>query len=318
MKDDDKTQRVLSIYTRFIEGDMIKKTEESHRYGVAQRTIQRDISDIQCFLQDQNNKTGKRQEVIFDRDIGGYRLETKDPDRLGPKEALAVCKVLIESRSLVREEMVPIIKKILCSCNIREEQKMVESAIANELEHYVELQHHKKLLDILWVLEQAVREQRYVVIHYKKLKGHQEVVRKVRPVGIMFSEFYYYLTAFIEDMDKEMEFCYPDNLSPTIYRLDRLESLQILDEHFHVPYSGRFEEGEFRKRVQFMYGGRLKKIQFTYRGYSLEAVLDRLPTAKIIKKGEAGTVIRAEVFGDGVDRWIKSQGDDIFDLKSTQ
>lgn len=317
MKDEDKTQRVLSIYTRFTEGAVIKKAEESLRYGVAQRTIQRDISDIQCFLRDQSNKTSKRQDIVFDRDIGGYRLETRDADRLEAKEVLAVCKVLLESRSLVKEEMVPIIRKILCSCNIREDQKLVKGAIANEMEHYVELQHHKKLLDTLWVLEKAVKEQRYMEIHYRKLKGRQEVIRKIRPVGIMFSEFYYYLTAFIEDIDKEEMFRDPDNISPTIYRIDRLESMQIMEEHFHVPYSGRFEEGEFRKRVQFMYGGRLKKIQFTYRGYSLEAVLDRLPTAKIVKKGEAGTVIEAEVFGDGVDRWIKSQGDDIFNLEST-
>lgn len=316
MKDEDKTQRVLSIYTRFIEGKMINKEQESHRFGVALRTIQRDLSDIQHFLQEQNSKTGKSDAIVFDMDMGGYRLETKDPGRLGPKESLAVCKVLLESRSLVKKEMIPIIKKILHSCGMKEDRELVKRAIANEMEHYVELQHHKKLLDALWVLEQAVKEQRYVQIHYKRSKGHQKVIRKIRPVGIMFSEFYFYLTAFIEDIDKEREFKDPDDIYPTIYRIDRLESMQILDGHFHVPYSGRFEEGEFRKRIQFMYGGRLKKIQFTYRGYSLEAILDRLPTAKVLKEDGDGVVIQAEVFGDGVDRWIKSQGNDICDLTS--
>ena len=37
----------------------------------------------------------------------------------------------------------------------------------------------------------------------------------------------------------------------------------------------RSAEGEFRKRVQFMYGGRLEHIRFRYTGPSLEAVLDR-------------------------------------------
>ena len=45
---DDKSERVLSIYSRLREGQIIYKEEESGRYGVAQRTIQRDISDIQC------------------------------------------------------------------------------------------------------------------------------------------------------------------------------------------------------------------------------------------------------------------------------
>ncbi|MCI8527110.1 MAG: WYL domain-containing protein [Oscillospiraceae bacterium] len=316
MRDEDKAQRVLSLYTRFIEGKVINKEQESYRFGVAQRTIQRDFADIKRFLHEQNSKTGKSDAIVFDVNIGGYRLQTKDPGRLVPKEALAVCKVLLESRSLVKKEMTPIIKKILCSCGMKEDQKLVKGFIANEMEHYVELQHQKKLLDTLWELEQAVKEQRYVEIHYTKLKGHQRVVRKVRPVGIMFSEFYFYLTAFIEDINKEKEFKDPNDMFPTIYRIDRLESMQIMEEHFHIPYSGRFEEGEFRKRIQFMYGGHLKRIQFTYKGYSVEAILDRLPTAKVIEEVDDGIVIQAEVFGDGIDRWVKSQGDDICDLTS--
>ena len=76
-----------------------------------------------------------------------------------------------------------------------------------------------------------------------------------------------------------------------------------------VPYAKRFEEGEFRKRVQFMFGGKLQQVQFRYTGPSLEAILDRLPTAEIVSSDENGWVIRAEVYGKGVDMWLKSQGD---------
>ncbi len=42
---------------------------------------------------------------------------------------------------------------------------------------------------------------------------------------------------------------------------------------------------------------------------SVEAILDRLPTAKVIRDGEGGKVIEAEVFGgDGVDMWLKGRG----------
>ena len=41
----------------------------------------------------------------------------------------------------------------------------------------------------------------------------------------------------------------------------------------------------------------------------MEAVLDRLPTAKIIRETEQGLLIEAEVFGDGVDMWLRSQGE---------
>lgn len=58
-----------------------------------------------------------------------------------------------------------------------------------------------------------------------------------------------------------------------------------------------------------MYGGKLEHIRFRYTGPSLEAVLDRLPTAQVIKAEENGWLISAEVFGKGIDMWLRSQGE---------
>ena len=101
----------------------------------------------------------------------------------------------------------------------------------------------------------------------------------------------------------------PREQSPTIYRVDRLERLKVLDDHFPVEYASRFEEGELRKRIQFMYGGKLKKVRFRYHGTCPDYILDRLPTAKIIKRDEDGMLIEAEVFGDGIHFWMKGQGE---------
>ena len=118
----------------------------------------------------------------------------------------------------------------------------------------------------------------------------------------MFSEYYFYLTAFLEDKGG---FENPDDLFPTIYRIDRIRSFRVLDEHFAVPYKDRFQEGEFRKRVQFK-----------YTGPSIEAVLDRLPTAEIVEQDEAGWIITAEVFGKGIEMWLRSQGDSVTTIVS--
>ncbi len=131
--------------------------------------------------------------------------------------------------------------------------------------------------------------------------------REIEPVGIMFSEYYFYLTAFIRNIDKGSEFENPDDLFPTIYRIDRIQDYAITDEHFKVQYAGRFEEGEFRKRVQFMYGGKLQTVRFRYTGPSIEAVLDRLPTATVEENLDGGWDVEAEVFGKAVDMWLNSQ-----------
>lgn len=108
------------------------------------------------------------------------------------------------------------------------------------------------------------------------------VKRKVKPVAIMFSEYYFYLTAFIEDEAVRKDFDVINDSFPTIYRIDRIKKLRVMDERFHIPYSSRFEEGEFRKRIQFMLGGKLQKVRFVYSGIDIDAILDRLPTAKIL------------------------------------
>ena len=129
------------------------------------------------------------------------------------------------------------------------------------------------------------------------------------PVGILFSEYYFYLAAFIEGIDKDKHFRNPQDNSPTIYRIDRIQNYKTLDRHFAQRYTDRFQEGEMRKRIQFMYGGELQTIRFEYTGPSLESVLDRLPTAKVLQVTEKGWIIEAEVFGTGIQMWVRSQGD---------
>lgn len=60
-----------------------------------------------------------------------------------------------------------------------------------------------------------------------------------------------------------------------------------------------------------MYGGRLQKVKFRYSGSDIDAVLDRLPTAQILSEDNGVYIVSAEVFGKGIDMWLKSQGDRI-------
>ena len=137
------------------------------------------------------------------------------------------------------------------------------------------------------------------------------VKRKLKPVAIMFSEYYFYLTAFVSDEEVKKDFDVINDSFPTIYRIDRIKEFNVLEEKFYIPYRNRFEEGEFRKRIQFMYGGKLRNVKFKYTGDDIDAILDRLPTARIIEKGSNYYIIKAEVFGKGIDMWLRSQGDKV-------
>lgn len=307
----DKAERILSIYSRLEAGKLIKKKEEADQFGVSARTIQRDISDIQNFLQEQNNKTGEIREILFDKSQNGYKLKSKNDPILHPKEILAAAKILLESRALIKQEIFPIINKMINLCDDKNERRKLSLLLQNEMYHYIELHHGKSLLDLIWILEDAVKSQKYVQIRYRKVKNKEIVERTVKPVGVMFSDFYFYLTAYIEGFNKAERFQNPDDVYPTIYRLDRIENVQVSDKHFTVPYAKRFEEGEFRRRIQFMYGGKLQKVKFKFYGEDEEFILDRIPTAEVVFRGKDYIVISAEVFGSGIEMWLKSQGDKV-------
>lgn len=299
-----KSARLLEIYSRLSEGDVLKKSELAQDFHVTQRSIQRDIEDLRCFFAERHLE----QDVIYDTKLRGYRLIQAAPKGLSNSEILAVCKILLESRSMRKDEMLPILDKLICCAVPESSQKAVKALIANEELHYVEPHHNRPILDGLWEIGQAIKNQQIIEIEYERMKEPRLVRRRVQPVGIMFSEYYFYLTAFLED---KTDFENPDDLFPTIYRIDRIHSFKVLDEHFRIPYTSRFEEGEFRKRIQFMYGGKLERVKFRYSGPSIEAVLDRLPTARILSQDENGWTVEAEVFGKGIEMWLRSQGDFI-------
>lgn len=307
----DKISRVLDIYTKLMNGSLVRKEEEAAKYNVNERSIQRDIEDIRLFLENSAAASGYADSLVYDWKRKGYCLEQIHKAKLSDSEVLAVCKILLDSRAFTKKEMTEILHKIISCCVPEDNQKEIRDLIANEEFHYVEPRHKTVFIDTMWKIGQAIRHSQYIEMEYVRSKDKSRVKRKVQPVAIMFSEYYFYLTAFIEDEAVKKDFDVINDSFPTIYRIDRIKKLRVLDERFHIPYTDRFEEGEFRKRIQFMLGGKLQKVRFVYSGIDIDAILDRLPTAKILSEEDGKYVVEAEVFGKGIDMWLRSQGEDI-------
>lgn len=307
----NQSERILSIYTKLINGGIVNKAEEANNYGVTERSIQRDIDDIRRFLEVSPDRAGIVNTVIYDRINKGYRIEQIYKNRLENSEVLAICKILLDSRAFTKKEMMEIIRKLIDCCVPESNQKQINELINNEAFHYVEPRHKTIFIDKMWDIGQAIRKSQYIEIDYFRMKDKTVVRRKIKPVAIMFSEYYFYVTAFIDDENVRKDFDVINDSFPTIYRMDRIKKLKLLDEKFYIPYNSRFEEGEFRKRIQFMYGGKLQKVKFKYSGPDVDAILDRLPTAEILDEKDGVYTISAEVFGKGIYMWLRSQGDYI-------
>lgn len=313
----DKVNRVLGIYTRLMNGAIINKTGEARRYNTSERSIQRDIDAIRNYLDETEDNGGIINTVVYDRANKGYRLERIYDIKLTNPEILAICKILLDSRALRKDEMDGLIKKLIECCVPIDNRKLVSDLIRNEQFHYIQPKHGKRFLDTMWKIGTAIHESKVICFEYQGVRASQSHKREVEPVAILFAGMYFYMLGFIRNIDKETAFTNIDDANPTIYRLDRLENVQVTDTRFQIPYKDRFEEGEFRKRVQFMFGGKLRRVKFKYKGYSIEAVADRLPTARVVDtvkeivrdKEQDVYIVEAEVYGDGIDQWFHQQGD---------
>lgn len=291
--------RLLSIHERLSKGEWINKAKLATEYNVTEKTIQRDIDDLRAYSTE-NAAYNEQKNIKYDKVQNAYYLVQSTRQTLTNREVLAVGKILLESRAFCKNDLDTVLAKLLAQITASE-RKQVEEIIRNEQFYYVPLRHNKHLLDPIWELSQYIVKSEVIQIAYVRQDG---VAREhiIKPVSIMFSEYYFYLIAYMANNSKDY---------PTVFRVDRIEGINSIGEKFLIPYREKFNEGEFRKRVQFMYSGGLRKVTFEFSGSSIEAVLDRLPTAEVMSEVEGKYLIVVEVYGDGIDMWLRSQGESV-------
>lgn len=304
-----KGVRLLDIFARLCEGRTLKKREEAVRFGVDERSIQRDIADIRGFLAERSvGDIPDARSVEYDQVQDYYVMTGAESSLMCNSEILAVSKILLESRAFTKTEMNSILDKLLAGCVPRENLKLVADLIANERYHYVELHNKSYIQEKLWEIGNYIRQcMRLEIVYQKQDFSKKKVCRVVEPVGILFSEYYFYLSAYIVEPDERGTYVHKYDY-PAIFRIDRIKKYEPTGQKFNIAYANRFKEGEFRKRIQFMYAGKLMNLQFRYTGANVEAILDRLPTAKAHKEEGGGWMVEAEVYGKGILMWLLSQG----------
>lgn len=288
----------MKIYERFSKGEELNKVKLAEEYNVDKKTIQRDFEDLRTYLY-YNDSDFIEKSIVYNKSKNTYSLKKSDRVTITNKEILGICKILLESRAFCKEELDILINKLIILSNLNE-QSFIKNLVMNELFYYTPLMHNKKLLPIIWELSNYIVNNEVINIEYTR-KDNIKKSYNVQPISIMFSEYYFYLICYMND--KELDF-------PTIFRIDRINKIAITKQKFKIPYMNKFNDGEFRKRVLFMYSGSLRTVIFEFTGV-LEAVLDKLPTARILGQNGNTYKISVEVYGEGIYMWLKSQGDKV-------
>ena len=295
----EKLFRFMEIKEKLEKGEILKKKKLSEKYGVSEKSIQRDFDTLNTYYTEKN-----QSKVVYNRQKEGYELQKNvNANVFTNEEILAISKILLESRAFCKEELEILLRKIANQAASSDSYKRIEKIIKNERFNYVQLQHGKPLLKSIWNLSKYITDRKIIEIEYTSNIGKKKF-HAVKPLSIMFSEFYFYLIVFMVDKDDEI---------PIVFRIDRITEVRNTNKKFDIPYSSRFEDGEFRKRIQFMYSGKLHKVKFEYTGLK-EVVLDRLPTAEIKKEENLENNVKkytiwAEIYGkEGIKMWLRSQG----------
>ena len=245
----DKVERVLRIYTKLLNGSLVNKAEEALKYGVNERSIQRDMDDIRNFLALEQAASGCVYSIVYNRVKKGYQMQKVQQTQFSNGELLAMCKLLLGSQAFSKKEMNELLEKMISHCDAPNDQKLLKSLVGNEVFHYMELQQRTDLMDCLWELGQAVQGCHYIEFNYMAAEESAAAEKRLKPVAVLYLDRYFYLAAFEDKPAQGTENKYAGQASPEVYRVDRIQQLRVLEERFHIPYSKRFEEGEFRKQV---------------------------------------------------------------------
>ena len=290
-----RQSRVLEIFFRGLRGEDLSVQHLANEYGVSTKSITRSINDLKAFLSDHRDLVGDT-ELSYSHQDKCYRLHLAE--FLSSKELFALMEVIIGSRAFSKAELLELTRKLKHFTTPTDRQTLTE-LVRKELYHYPEIRHDcDSIQDRLWQLVGCIENKQEISISYYRMDRSLSTYR-LRPASVLFMDYYFYLIAFKVEGDPE---------EPRYFRIDRIKELTIHRKRSNPDGSPTFDEGLLRRRSLFMWPGKLRTIRFEFTGPSVQAVLDKLPTAKIIDHENGKYLIEAEVYGDGIKMWLLSQG----------
>ena len=290
-----KQERILSIFFRALRGEELSVRRLADEYGTSAKSITRDINDIKAFLSDQRELAGN-VDLVYSHQRKYYYLSMED--FLSSRELFALVEVLIGARAFSKMETLQLVGK-LKRFTSAEDRTLLETLVRNEVRCFSEVKHDcESVQDNLWQLAHCIRERREISVEYYRM-DRACVTHRLRPASVMFADHYFYLIGFLTQGDPE---------KPIYFRVDRIRHITVHRTGAAAQNTPSFDEGELRRRSLYMWPGRLQVIRFEFSGPSVQAVLDKLPTARILERTGGSYIVEAEVYGDGIRMWLLGQG----------
>ena len=287
-------ERLLTIFLRLQSGAHLAKAQLADEFGISEKTIQRDFSLLSGFLDTQPMVAA---ELAYDAKHHTKYLKGKS--LFNKKDILIISKILLENRSLNKEENKALLDSLLALIS-KDEQKEVSSIIASELLNYAPLSDTQNRIDKVWEWSELIRKELVLDIDYQSPYNTKKR-HTIFPVSLYYDTHYFYIVAYNLVFDSYMTL-----------KLDRiLNWVKSKEKKPPLSYGRKFRDGEIRnKRVDPFIGKELKiRVLFVN---DPAIVIDQFSTAKIIEKTSTGNIIEfVSQDTPGLKRWLLSQAESL-------
>ena len=217
-----KTKRLLYFMSELEKGNDISKTDYLARFGISERTLKEDVSELKENL----TELRPNMKVKYSRKYGSYHAQYEQGyGNLKYNQAVILSKILLESRALRKDEVAEIINIFVERAVDDKERRRIKRLTELELDSYQELkiyqEQDKSLLPAISAIFDAIVDQRPLSFSYRK-PGEKVEEYKVFPISVIFDNHYFYCISYKLD----------DNLLVIISSLKSVISVWIVSKPF--------------------------------------------------------------------------------------
>ncbi|OFI46786.1 transcriptional regulator [Floricoccus penangensis] len=285
-------ERILKIYTRLNKGIQLSKKELCREFKKDERTIQRDFSLIEQFIEEESNYSSK-----LERKNNSYFISDKSV--LKKEDILVIIKILLENRAFNKKENDKLIDNLL-SLVTKDEKKEITDIIGSEKLNYVPITCEEDRIDKIWALSESIIKEEVINVTYKS-PYREEQTYKIFPMALYYDSHYFYIEALSINRERH----------PTL-KIDRIISFEkVNDIKPNISYGNKYRDGDNRNLKVDAFSGKKITVKVEF-NYDPTIVQDQFPNARILSQNNDKTILDFETqYTPGLMRWIFSQSEGL-------
>lgn len=285
-------ERLFDIFFRLQAGEYLSKKQLAFDYHVSEKTAQRDFSLLTYILECHSH-----QGISLAYHQATHQRYLQKDNRFGKQDILVLIKILLESRSLNRNETQKLIDSLLNLLD-KEGQKEVRQIVNSEWLNYSGPYSQVDKIETIWLLSTAIREQKVLTIRYRLPEATKVKTYDALPISIFFDLFYFYVIVYHLKYEEYITL-----------RVDRIQQLSY--SSVKVPkleYGNRYRDGDVRPFKVDASEGEMIRMRLEFSSY-LDVVFDQFPKAKLVKKEGNRALFEIECqWTWGLEKWLRGQG----------